>query len=141
VRYGAAYLFALSVSVTAPPRMRPRQACAPLTIRPAQIRRCNACLGSPTATLTHHDYGHLYPDQLDQMAQQMGAKCPTGAYRSVTNNERLWEVETASSPVSTSFSSTLARLAQRESASLTRKRSLVQSQYRAPMFVQLDGRF
>ena len=30
-----------------------------------------------------------------------------------------------------------ARLAQRESASLTRKRSLVQSQYRAPQFVQV----
>ncbi len=34
---------------------------------------------------------------------------------------------------------TLARLAQRESASLTRKRSLVQSQYRAPRFVQQSG--
>jgi hypothetical protein len=33
-----------------------------------------------------------------------------------------------------------ARLAQRESASLTRKRSLVQSQYRAPQFMQFrDG--
>ena len=34
-----------------------------------------------------------------------------------------------------------ARLAQRESASLTRKRSLVQSQYRAPQFVQMRARF
>jgi hypothetical protein len=33
----------------------------------------------------------------------------------------------------------LARLAQRESASLTRKRSLVQSQYRAPMLMQVRG--
>jgi hypothetical protein len=33
-----------------------------------------------------------------------------------------------------------ARLAQRESASLTRKRSLVQSQYRAPQFVERTGR-
>src|SRR6476661_225746 len=32
---------------------------------------------------------------------------------------------------------TPARLAQRESASLTRKRSLVQSQYRAPVFTQV----
>jgi hypothetical protein len=40
-------------------------------------------------------------------------------------------VHTGSIPVSTS-SICLARLAQRESASLTRKRSLVQSQYRAP---------
>ena len=44
-------------------------------------------------------------------------------------------VHTGSIPVSTSqnrFTGFLARLAQRESASLTRKRSLVQSQYRAP---------
>ena len=46
-------------------------------------------------------------------------------------------VHTGSIPVSTSNSLTRARLAQRESASLTRKRSLVQSQYRAPEFVQL----
>jgi hypothetical protein len=45
-------------------------------------------------------------------------------------------VHTGSIPVSTSeFDS--ARLAQRESASLTRKRSLVQSQYRAPALPQL----
>jgi hypothetical protein len=43
-------------------------------------------------------------------------------------------VHTGSIPVSTSDSLTRARLAQRESASLTRKRSLVQSQYRAPQF-------
>jgi hypothetical protein len=49
-------------------------------------------------------------------------------------------VHTGSIPVSTSNLDPLARLAQRESASLTRKRSLVQSQYRAPQFVQLmDG--
>ena len=41
-------------------------------------------------------------------------------------------VHTGSIPVSTSESDFPARLAQRESASLTRKRSLVQSQYRAP---------
>src|SRR6476619_5027072 len=40
-------------------------------------------------------------------------------------------VHTGSIPVSTSENDP-ARLAQRESASLTRKRSLVQSQYRAP---------
>jgi hypothetical protein len=50
-------------------------------------------------------------------------------------------VHTGSIPVSTSNSSTRARLAQRESASLTRKRSLVQSQYRAPQFWLLDGCF
>ena len=38
-------------------------------------------------------------------------------------------------------SSTPARLAQRESASLTRKRSLVQSQYRAPVYMQFKGGF
>ena len=37
--------------------------------------------------------------------------------------------------------STPARLAQRESASLTRKRSLVQSQYRAPGSLQVRGSF
>ncbi|CRK53020.1 hypothetical protein RHCRD62_50223 [Rhodococcus sp. RD6.2] len=41
-------------------------------------------------------------------------------------------VHTGSIPVSTSKLNNPARLAQRESASLTRKRSLVQSQYRAP---------
>jgi hypothetical protein len=41
-------------------------------------------------------------------------------------------VHTGSIPVSTSRFISPARLAQRESASLTRKRSLVQSQYRAP---------
>src|ERR1700761_3496657 len=46
-------------------------------------------------------------------------------------------VHTGSIPVSTSSLSP-ARLAQRESASLTRKRSLVQSQYRAPQFDQLN---
>src|SRR6201996_1163494 len=50
-------------------------------------------------------------------------------------------VHTGSIPVSTSNSLTRARLAQRESASLTRKRSLVQSQYRAPQFMQLKGVF
>jgi hypothetical protein len=45
-------------------------------------------------------------------------------------------VHTGSIPVSTSKGLIPARLAQRESASLTRKRSLVQSQYRAPVFLQ-----
>jgi hypothetical protein len=47
-------------------------------------------------------------------------------------------VHTGSIPVSTSKMCP-ARLAQRESASLTRKRSLVQSQYRAPVFMQVRG--
>src|SRR6195256_1344589 len=46
-------------------------------------------------------------------------------------------VHTGSIPVSTSKKDP-ARLAQRESASLTRKRSLVQSQYRAPVFLQFS---
>jgi hypothetical protein len=45
-------------------------------------------------------------------------------------------VHTGSIPVSTSENDP-ARLAQRESASLTRKRSLVQSQYRAPALMQV----
>jgi hypothetical protein len=44
------------------------------------------------------------------------------------------ELETVSIPVSSSKFFDRARLAQRESASLTRKRSLVQSQYRAQQF-------
>ena len=47
-------------------------------------------------------------------------------------------VHTGSIPVSTSKP---ARLAQRESASLTRKRSLVQSQYRAPQSFRVKRRF
>ena len=46
-------------------------------------------------------------------------------------------VHTGSIPVSTSRVFNPARLAQRESASLTRKRSLVQSQYRAPQQLQI----
>jgi hypothetical protein len=49
-------------------------------------------------------------------------------------------VHTGSIPVSTSKKDP-ARLAQRESASLTRKRSLVQSQYRAPSFAQFRAVF
>jgi hypothetical protein len=47
-------------------------------------------------------------------------------------------VHTGSIPVSTSKLDP-ARLAQRESASLTRKRSLVQSQYRAPFLPAVMG--
>ena len=50
-------------------------------------------------------------------------------------------VHTGSIPVSTSKFELPARLAQRESASLTRKRSLVQSQYRAPASLQLRACF
>jgi hypothetical protein len=50
-------------------------------------------------------------------------------------------VHTGSIPVSTSVHRLQARLAQRESASLTRKRSLVQSQYRAPVLPQVRVRF
>ncbi len=47
-------------------------------------------------------------------------------------------VHTGSIPVSTSRFVSPARLAQRESASLTRKRSLVQSQYRAPRIIAVQ---
>ena len=50
-------------------------------------------------------------------------------------------VHTGSIPVSTSRFVSPARLAQRESASLTRKRSLVQSQYRAPQFRAVQSRY
>ena len=32
-------------------------------------------LGHKTATMTLDNDGHLYPDELDEVAQQMGAEC------------------------------------------------------------------
>jgi integrase len=32
-------------------------------------------LGHATATMTLDNYGHLYPDELDDVARQMGSQC------------------------------------------------------------------
>jgi integrase len=53
-----------------------RHTCASLAIRSrASIKTVQQLLGHATATMTLDHYGHLYPDELDQVAQQMGAEC------------------------------------------------------------------
>ena len=53
-----------------------RHTCASLAIRSrASIKTVQRLLGHATATMTLDRYGHLYPDDLDSMAQDMGAEC------------------------------------------------------------------
>lgn len=53
-----------------------RHTCASLAIRSrASIKTVQRLLGHATATMTLDNYGHLYPDELDQVAQQMGTEC------------------------------------------------------------------
>jgi integrase len=53
-----------------------RHTCASLAIRSgANIKTVQRLLGHATATMTLDNYGHLYPDDLDKVAQQMGAEC------------------------------------------------------------------
>lgn len=53
-----------------------RHTCASLAIRSrASIKTVQRLLGHATATMTLDQYGHLYPDELDQVAQQMGVGC------------------------------------------------------------------
>jgi integrase len=53
-----------------------RHRCASLAIRSrASIKTVQRLLGHSTATMTLDNYGHLYPDELDQVAQQMGGDC------------------------------------------------------------------
>jgi integrase len=40
----------------------------------ASIKTAQRPLGHATATMTLDNYGHLYPDELDQVAQQMGGE-------------------------------------------------------------------
>jgi hypothetical protein len=62
-----------------------RHTCASLAIRSrASIQTVQRLLGHSTATMTLDNYGHLYPDELDQVAQQMGGECVPSAYRGVT---------------------------------------------------------
>jgi integrase len=53
-----------------------RHTCASLAIRSrASIKAVQRLLGHKTATMTLDNYGHLYPDELDEVAQQMGTEC------------------------------------------------------------------
>jgi integrase len=55
-----------------------RHTCASLAIRTgrgANIKTVQRLLGHATTTMTLDTYGHLYRDDLDQVAQQMGAEC------------------------------------------------------------------
>ncbi len=56
-----------------------RHTCASLAIRSrASIKTVQRLLGHATATMTLDNYGHLYPDELDEVAVQMGAACVYG---------------------------------------------------------------
>jgi integrase len=47
-----------------------RHTCASLAIRSrASIKTVEGLLGHKTATMTLDNYGHLYPDELDQVAR------------------------------------------------------------------------
>jgi integrase len=53
-----------------------RHTCASLAIRSrASIKTVQRLLGHATATMTLDRYGHLYPDELDDVARQMGIEC------------------------------------------------------------------
>jgi integrase len=53
-----------------------RHTCARLAIRSrASMKTVQRLLGHATATMTLDNYGHLYPDKLDQVAQRMGGEC------------------------------------------------------------------
>ncbi len=53
-----------------------RHTCASLAIRTkASVKTVQRMLGHKTATMTLDLYGHLYPDELDEVAAAMGADC------------------------------------------------------------------
>ncbi|MDT5391160.1 MAG: hypothetical protein QOE04_4801 [Mycobacterium sp.] len=53
-----------------------RHTCASLAIASkANVKVVQRLLGHATATMTLDRYGHLYPDELDDVAEQMGAAC------------------------------------------------------------------
>jgi integrase len=43
-----------------------------MRLRPCWVQRL---LGHATATMTLDRYGHLYPDDLDDVAQQLASEC------------------------------------------------------------------
>jgi integrase len=56
-----------------------RHTCASLAIRSRpSIKTVQRLLGHATATMTLDNYGHLYPDELDEVAVQVGAACVYG---------------------------------------------------------------
>ena len=58
-----------------------RHMCASLAIRSREsIKTVERLVGHATAIMTLDNYGHLYPDELNQVAQQMGGEC---VYRGV----------------------------------------------------------
>lgn len=62
-----------------------RHTCASLAISVGgNIKAVQRLLGHATATMTLDKYGHLYPDEMDDVAQQMGALC---AYRVRTQSD------------------------------------------------------
>ena len=65
------------VAGLSPHELRPT--CASLAIQSrASIKTVQQLLGHKTATMTLDNYGHLYPEELDQVAAQMGAACVYG---------------------------------------------------------------
>jgi integrase len=53
-----------------------RHTCASLAIHSrADVKTVQKLLGHATATMTLDNYGHLYEDDMDEVAQQMGMKC------------------------------------------------------------------
>jgi integrase-like protein len=62
-----------------------RHMCASLAIRSrASIKTVQRLVGHATAIMTLDNYGHLYPDELGQLAQQMGGEC---VYRGVAKGK------------------------------------------------------
>jgi integrase len=56
-----------------------RHTCASLAIRSrASSKTVQRLLGHATAVMTLDQDWHLYPDELDQVAEQMGADCVYG---------------------------------------------------------------
>jgi hypothetical protein len=104
----------------------------------ASIKTAQRLPGHGTATMTLDNYGHLYPDELGPGGAANGWRvCVPSPYRGVAKGKLTGGFMGGFDSFDSRRYLTNARLAQRESASLTRKRSLVQSQYRAPVFMQV----
>jgi hypothetical protein len=54
---------------------------------PVVVKTVQHMLGNATVTMTLDNYGHLYPDELDQMTRHIGCRGRVpGAYRRVTKS-------------------------------------------------------
>jgi integrase len=75
-RDGAA---ATKAGVPGPSPHELRHTCASLAIRysgaPASIKAVQRLLGHKTASMTLDQHGHLYDDDLDEVARTMGTHC------------------------------------------------------------------